>query len=108
MLGIDQDDRCTVQVRNDCIICLATERLIQRRTDAKEADKLTLNKRSVVAPSGMSCGSKANARPLNRVPVTLRGVVSARGSCDIVERDTWPTRGLVDELRETRKFMAGS
>lgn len=82
------------------------ERLIQRRTDTKVVGRLALNKWSVLAPSGMSCGSiKANTRPLNRVSVTLGGAVSARGSCNIVESE----RGeLVDRLGGAKKAMSGS
>lgn len=52
--------------------------------DVRVASILTFSVLSILAPSGMSCGSKANMRSSKRVPMTLRGVASAKGSWDIV------------------------
>jgi hypothetical protein len=85
MLRVDQGDRRVFHfVHNSGPVSLMTESWIQGTINVRRASKLALNVRSVPAPSGMSCGSKANTRSLKRVPVTLSGVASARGSCDIV------------------------
>jgi len=85
MFRIDQDDGCVVHfVHDDSAVYLLTQRLIQRRIDGEEGSRLAFNTRSVPAPSGMFCGSKANTRSLKKVPAILRGIISARGSCDIV------------------------
>jgi len=81
MFRIDQDDRRVVHlVHDDGAVCLLTQRLIQRRIDVKEASRLTFDIRSVAAPSGMFCGSKANTRSLKKVLLNSWGVVSAKGS----------------------------
>ena len=85
MFRIDQNDRCVVHlVHDNGAVCLLTQRLIQRQIDVKEASRLAFNIRTAPAPSGMFCGSKANTRSLKKVPLILRGVISAKGSCDIV------------------------
>ena len=93
MFGVDQDDgRVFHLVHNNGTVSLLAQSLIQMRRDVREASRLALNVRSVLAPSGMSCGSNANTRSLKRVPVTLSGVASARGSCDIVCGGGFPLR----------------